>query len=915
MKSKLFAALAALAIISGSTVSARAQDNNEAADKQAQVDSEAPENSEAQDQSQYSNQPQDDSNAQYDNQAEYDRPAQNNTRVQPDAQASQNAQAQNNQDTGASAAGVARISLLHGDVSTQRGDSGDWSTAALNQPVVAGDRVSTSEASRAEVQLDFANTLRVDERTQANVTALSRTQIQIQLARGLANYSVVKDSEADVEIDAPNLSVHPRRGDGNYRITVFSDDRAEVMVRRGEADISTPQGSTHLRSGQMITVTGSGNDTQSQIADAPSRDDFDRWTSDRDNTIRNAQAWTRTNRYYVGSEDLDAHGRWSNVPDYGDVWVPTVASGWAPYRDGRWVWEPYYGWTWVSYEPWGWAPYHYGRWFMYQNSWVWWPGQSYGYRHYRPIWAPAYVSFFGFGGGGFGVGFGWGSVGWLPIGPCDGFNPWWGGYRSRFNVVNIYNVHNVYNYRNGAIPPLRGGNRYSNLRLAWENDRMRHAVSSVDAHDFGRGRVTARPVTREMLREGRMATGNLPVVPTRDSLIAGQRRVAPPSIARGTQSERFFSTNHNLPARGQSFDREAADLHNAIQRDGKFTPIVGNQRSSGGVTNPRSMPQGRVATENSTMVTPNGGLRENRVNPGSGTNRGLDQRSNQNWRRMGGTTQQSDRPGTGSGVSNPGARPERGGGNVDWRRAPSTGAPQGNAGNGSLNSGNPGRVNNPSDRPTKSPAPRGNGNQNQDWRRSDRPSGSVNRGMSSPTEAPASRDRIQRESSAPTQDRGGDWRRMPAQPRSAPVDRPSAGRSSPSVQRDSGNWRQAPDRSRGREASRPQLDMRQPIVTPRRASPGPPSGYPGNGGGYSSPQSAPRGGYGGGYSIPRSAPNGGYSAPRSAPSGGYGGGYSAPRSAPSGGGGRPSGGGGGGHPSGSGGHSGSGRSDGGRGHR
>ena len=28
--------------------------------------------------------------------------------------------------------GVARVSLIHGDVSTQRGDSGDWSAAALN---------------------------------------------------------------------------------------------------------------------------------------------------------------------------------------------------------------------------------------------------------------------------------------------------------------------------------------------------------------------------------------------------------------------------------------------------------------------------------------------------------------------------------------------------------------------------------------------------------------------------------------------------------------------------------------------------------------------------------------------------------------------------------------------------------------
>jgi uncharacterized protein DUF6600/FecR-like protein len=810
--------------------------------------------------------------------------------------------------------GVARISLIHGDVSTQRGDSGDWSAATLNQPIVAGDRVSTNEGSRAEVQLDYANILRVDGNTQANVTGLTQTQIQIQLARGLANYSVLKDSEADVEIDAPNLSVHPRRGDGSYRITVISDDQAEVMVRKGEADISTPQGSTHVRSGQMITVRGTGSDTQYQIADAPSRDDFDRWAGDRDNTIRNAQAWTRTNRYYVGSEDLDAHGRWSNVPDYGDVWVPAVASDWAPYRDGRWVWEPYWGWTWVSYEPWGWAPYHYGRWFMYENSWVWWPGQSYGYRHYRPIWAPAYVSFFGFGGGvgvGFSFGGGFGSVGWLPIGPCDGFYPWWGGYRSRFNVVNIYNVHNVYNYRNGAIPPLRGGNRFSNLRMATENDRVRRAVSTVDAHDFGRGRITARPVTREAFRDGRMVAGNLPVVPTRESLLAGERRAAPPTVGRGGQNERFFSTKHTQPARTQSFDREAAAVHNAIQRDGHFTPIVGNQRSVAGEGNSRSIPQGRVAVENPGMVKPSAGVRENGSNQGS----------NQSWRRMGPPTQQ---PNTGAGsrisspgISSPGARPERSGGNTDWRRSPSTGARQGSAGNGSLNNGNPsGRVNNPVDRRIATPAPQGNGNQ--DWRRSDRPSGLVNRGVSGPTEAPASRDRTQRENSIPTQDRGNDWRRMPAQrPTSeAPVnrsygngsmDRSPARNAAPAMQRDSGNWRQPAPRDTGRQIARPQLDMRQPIVTPHRASPSaPPSGYRGNGGGYSSPRSAPSGGYGGGYGIPRSAPNGGYSAPRSTPSGGYGGGYSAPHSAPSGG---------GGHPSGGSGHSSGARSDGGKAHR
>ena len=71
--------------------------------------------------------------------------------------------------------GVARISLMHGDVSTQRGDSGDWSAATLNQPVMTGDKVSTAEGGRAEVQLDFANTLRLGR--------IPRPMSRISLAR------------------------------------------------------------------------------------------------------------------------------------------------------------------------------------------------------------------------------------------------------------------------------------------------------------------------------------------------------------------------------------------------------------------------------------------------------------------------------------------------------------------------------------------------------------------------------------------------------------------------------------------------------------------------------------------------------------------------------------------------------------
>src|SRR5580658_3885952 len=360
--------------------------------------------------------------------------------------------------------GVARISLLHGDVSTQRGDSKDWSAAVLNAPVLAGDRVSTGDKARTELELDYANTLRLAEHTQANIAQLTRSQIQIQLGHGMANYTVYRGSDADAEIDTPNVAIKTEKRDASFRILVTADDHTEVLVRKGEIEVTTPQGGTRVGQNQFITIQGTGADEQYKVGEAPARDDFDQWNSDRDNMIRNSVARRQTNDYYVGSEDLDGHGTWTEVPDYGPVWRPAVAPGWAPYRDGRWVYEPYWGWTWVSYDSWGWAPYHYGRWMYLDGGWGWWPGPAYGYPYYRPIWAPAYVSFFGFGPGfgiGFGFGFGFGgSIGWLPLGPGDHFHPWYGRYGGRFGAVGLND------YNRGGFAALHSGSRFSKVNLA-----------------------------------------------------------------------------------------------------------------------------------------------------------------------------------------------------------------------------------------------------------------------------------------------------------------------------------------------------------------------------------------------------------------------------------------------------------------
>ncbi|PYX50480.1 MAG: hypothetical protein DMG76_34545 [Acidobacteria bacterium] len=79
---------------------------------------------------------------------------------------------------------------MQGDVSTQRGDTGDWAAAALNQPLVVGDRISTGDNSRAELQLDHANVLRLGNNSQVKIATVERVQyqraqIQVQIGQGL----------------------------------------------------------------------------------------------------------------------------------------------------------------------------------------------------------------------------------------------------------------------------------------------------------------------------------------------------------------------------------------------------------------------------------------------------------------------------------------------------------------------------------------------------------------------------------------------------------------------------------------------------------------------------------------------------------------------------------------------------------
>ena len=541
-------------------------------------------------------------------------------------QQSEQASQQEQQQQATTQPGVGRVSWIRGDVSTQRGDNGEWVAAIVNTPISQGDRISTGDQSRAELQLDYADTLRISDRVTVKIATLTRSQILLQVGEGLATYSVNRGAEASSEIDTPNASVRPL-GEGEYRILVNSDAETQVIIRRGSADISTPQGTTRVDAGQMITIAGTDN-PQYKVSQALSRDDWDNWNSERSRAFTNSEGSRNTNRYYTGSQDLDPYGRWTTVPDYGRVWVPNVASGWAPYRAGRWVWQPYFGWTWVSYEPWGWAPYHYGRWLPYGGGWAWWPGPVAAYPAYYPVWAPAYVSFFGFGGGvgfgvGFGFGFGFGHVGWLPCGPGDWYHPWYGRYGGNFHAEGFHGAGGN-NFHNGWAPLRGGGRGFSNVNEASRNDHVRSGMSSMDSRSFGHGTVPAHQtgMSAGEFRNASMVSGKMPVNPGRGSYSASSREASPSTIrSTASNSQHFYSPSRNNSGGTAQSSRGYGATSN--QRNNGYSG--GNSRGNSGYSNSTRSAQPNINGAN------RGGASNSTARPGyrtfsppssSGANRG-----------------------------------------------------------------------------------------------------------------------------------------------------------------------------------------------------------------------------------------------------------------------------------------------------
>ena len=362
-----------------------------------------------------------------------------------------------------------QIATIDGSVSFNGSGSGGWAQASLNYPVTSGDTLYTQDSAHAAIALDSSK-ISLAPDTELQVTGLDANNFAATQSQGEVVYAI-----DDLQPGQQYTITTPRGTVGiaqNGEYDVIAGDASNpttVNVFQGAATVTAPGATQQLSAGQAAFLSGA-DQTTLQLGQAQ-QDSFT-------NTVL-AQSAPPAPAYappvvqqMTGTAELNQYGSWNQSPQYGAVWYPSVASGWAPYRNGYWANVQPWGWTWVESEPWGFAPFHYGRWVDDGNRWGWAPAPAYsqggGYGpQYQPVYAPAVVSFFGvaLAAGITAAAFSSGSVGWVPLGPNE---PYYPSYRAspayirQINVVNVRNINTVNvtnNYYGGNFTPDKLANR------------------------------------------------------------------------------------------------------------------------------------------------------------------------------------------------------------------------------------------------------------------------------------------------------------------------------------------------------------------------------------------------------------------------------------------------------------------------
>ena len=205
--------------------------------------------------------------------------------------------------------GVAYVSVADGDV-RKTDEFGDRLGVRAGDEVFAGDMIATTAGSRAEVQLNRGNFIRLGENSRLRVVQLGNRRFQFELEAGQVALSQWKHNTADVEIQAGTLTMVPLKH-GTYRVEL-EGGRATALVRKGEADVGSPSGFRTIDKGRRLVVYQDSSKERTRAAAAPNKDEFDDWSERRDKVLDRDSgrryAWLPSHVY--GGYGWGGYGRW-----------------------------------------------------------------------------------------------------------------------------------------------------------------------------------------------------------------------------------------------------------------------------------------------------------------------------------------------------------------------------------------------------------------------------------------------------------------------------------------------------------------------------------------------------------------------------------------------------------------------------
>ncbi len=424
-------------------------------------------------------------------------------------------------DTANPPARVGRLAQITGTVSTHAQDATQWSPAVLNTPIVSGDAFWTEPQAQARLEL-AASAFTMSGGTELDITRIDDHAFAATLPQGELFIAIRTLPPGDTyAIATPRGTVQIATA-GRYDIVAGDTaDATTLTVVEGAAEITGPALALQVAANQTATVSGTDS-FQGSVGAAVQTPFLTAMLGAAPQQVASQiAALPPAVQQMTGADDLAQYGRWSSNAQYGQVWYPNVAPGWTPYQDGQWDYTSSWGWNWVDSEPWGFAPFHYGRWAEIGGAWGWvpvWPGVVVD-AGYMPVYAPALVSFIGFGAG---LGWGWGGwngwgwwggaggwggwrgpVGWVPLAPGEPFVPWFRFGAGFFRSVNIINVRNINIIR-------------INRNITINNFINRRAASVVPASAFVTSRRlggVAHRVDGAQLRAARPILGRTPLRP------------------------------------------------------------------------------------------------------------------------------------------------------------------------------------------------------------------------------------------------------------------------------------------------------------------------------------------------------------------------------------------------------------------